>query len=65
VQLFVVGTGGGNLRPFENLPLSTTVTRRDNTWGVLKLDLNPTGYDWRVLPVAGGSFNDAGSGKCH
>jgi hypothetical protein len=65
VQLFVVGTGGGNLRPFENPPLPTTVTRQDNTWGVLKLDLNPTGYDWRFLPVAGGSFNDAGSGKCH
>jgi hypothetical protein len=65
VQLFVVGTGGGNLRPFENPPLPTTVIRQDKTWGVLKLDLNPTGYDWRFLPVAGGSFNDAGSGKCH
>jgi acid phosphatase type 7 len=65
VQLFVVGTGGGNLRPFENPPLQTTVIRQDNTWGVLKLDLKPTGYDWRFLPVAGGSFNDSGSGQCH
>ena len=65
VRLFVVGTGGGNLRPFENDPLATTATRNDQTWGVLKLTLKPTGYDWKFLPVAGKTFADSGSGTCH
>jgi acid phosphatase type 7 len=65
VRLFVVGTGGGNLRPFENDPLPTTEIRQDDTWGVLKLDLKPTGYDWEFLPVAGSNFSDSGTGTCH
>jgi acid phosphatase type 7 len=65
VRLFVVGTGGGNLRRFENPPLPTTQTRQDDTWGVLKLDLEPTGYHWNFLPVAGSSFSDSGAGSCH
>jgi acid phosphatase type 7 len=65
VRLFVVGTGGGNLRRFENPPLPTTETRQDDTWGVLKLDLEQTGYHWNFLPVAGSSFSDSGAGSCH
>jgi 3',5'-cyclic AMP phosphodiesterase CpdA len=65
VRLFIVGTGGGNLRRFENAPLPTTEARQDNTWGVLKLDLKPAGYDWKFLPVAGSSFSDSGAGSCH
>jgi hypothetical protein len=65
VRLFVVGTGGGNLRDFENDPLTTTEARQDDTWGVLKLDLKPSSYDWEFLPVAGSSFSDSGTGSCH
>jgi 3',5'-cyclic AMP phosphodiesterase CpdA len=65
VRLFVVGTGGGNLRPFENPPLPTTEVRDDETWGVLKLDLGEGRYSWKFLPVAGSTFSDSGSGTCH
>jgi acid phosphatase type 7 len=65
VRLFVVGTGGGNLRNFANEPLPTTEVRQDHTWGVLKLTLGETGYDWEFLPVAGKTFTDSGSGDCH
>ena len=65
VRLFVVGTGGGNLRPFENDPLATTEARQDHTWGLLKLDLKPTGYTWEFLPVEGSTFSDSGTGTCH
>jgi len=65
VRLFVVGTGGGNLRSFANDPLPTTEARQDDTWGVLKLDLKPSAYDWEFLPVAGSSFSDSGTGSCH
>jgi Calcineurin-like phosphoesterase len=65
VRLFVVGTGGGNLRRFENDPLATTEARQDHTWGVLKLDLKPRGYTWEFLPVEGSTFSDSGTGTCH
>lgn len=65
VRLFVVGTGGGNLRNFAGDPLPTTEVRNSETWGVLKLTLRPAGYDWEFLPVEGGTFTDSGSGSCH
>jgi acid phosphatase type 7 len=64
-RLFVVGTGGGNLRRYRRPRLPTTRVRNDDTWGVLQLTLRPTGYAWRFLPVRGGRFADAGSGRCH
>jgi acid phosphatase type 7 len=64
VRLFVAGTGGGNLRRFKYDPLPTTEIRNDDTWGVLKLTLEPAGYDWEFLPVEGKTFTDSGSGTC-
>ena len=64
MRLIVAGTGGGNLREFANDPLPTTEKRNDDSWGVLKLTLKPTGYDWEFLPVRGRSFTDSGSGSC-
>jgi hypothetical protein len=64
-RLFVVGTGGGNLRDFGGPPLPTTEVRNSNTWGVLKLTLLPTSYEWEFLPAPGsGGFTDSGSGSC-
>jgi hypothetical protein len=63
-RLFVVGTGGGNLRRFHRPPLPTTEVRDGATWGVLRLDLRPGGYDWRFLPTRGATFTDRGSGDC-
>jgi 3',5'-cyclic AMP phosphodiesterase CpdA len=65
VRLIVVGTGGGNLRPFKYDPLPTTEVRNHDTWGVLKLTLHASGYDWEFLSVAGGKFTDSGSARCH
>jgi acid phosphatase type 7 len=64
LPLIVVGTGGGNLRQFANDPLPTTEMRNDDTWGVLRLALRPTAYDWRFLPVEGRNFTDSGSRSC-
>jgi acid phosphatase type 7 len=64
MRLIVAGTGGGNLREFANEPLPTTERRNGDTWGVLKLNLRPTGYDWEFLPVQGRTFTDSGSGSC-
>ena len=36
----------------------------EHTWGVLKLTLRASGYDWAFIPIAGQSFRDAGSAAC-
>lgn len=36
-----------------------------DTFGVLKLTLHPTSYDWDFVPEAGKTFKDSGSGTCH
>jgi hypothetical protein len=64
-RLFVVGTGGGNLREYKRAPLPTTEVRDGRTWGVMRLTLRRRGYDWKFLPVAGSTFTDAGTGRCH
>lgn len=64
IRQFVVGTGGGELRPFESVKRNSRV-RNASTYGVLKLTLNPGGYSWRFVPVAGKSFTDSGTASCH
>ncbi len=64
IREFVVGTGGASLRPFGTIKPNSEVRNAD-THGVLKLTLRPTGYDWKFVPVANGSFTDSGSGGCH
>ena len=61
----IVGTGGKSHGRI-NLPLAAnSVVQNADTYGVLRLELHPTGYDWRFIPVAGRTFTDAGSGTCH
>jgi hypothetical protein len=64
IREFVVGTGGKNHREF-GLQKANSEVRNNNTFGVLKLTLKATGYDWKFLPEAGKSFTDSGSGSCH
>ena len=64
-RLLIVGTGGGNLRRYRRPRLPTTAVRNDDTWGVLRLTLRADRYAWKFLPVAGRTFTDTGSGRCH
>jgi acid phosphatase type 7 len=59
----VVGTGGRNHYSFDT-PLPTSEVRDSSTFGVLKLVLHDTGYDWQFIPVAGSTFTDSGSATC-
>ena len=61
---FVVGTGGVNLQGFT-AALPNEQVRQNNTFGVMKLTLHASSYDWNFLPVAGQTFTDSGSGTCH
>jgi hypothetical protein len=64
IRQFVVGTGGKDLYSFDSAPAPNSVVRNSSTFGVLKIILRPTSYEWRFIPEAGGTFTDAGTGTC-
>ena len=39
--------------------------RNNEAFGVLKLTLHPTGYDWVFISQEGKQFTDSGSTQCH
>ncbi len=63
VRNFVVGSGGAPLRGFGSTATGSQV-RNSSTYGVLKLTLRSSGYEWAFVPVPGSGFTDAGSGGC-
>jgi hypothetical protein len=65
IREFVVGTGGKNHDRFGPNVAPNSEVRNSDTFGVLKLTLHPSGYDWKFLPEAGHTFTDSGSGTCH
>ena len=64
IRQFTVGTGGGNHTSLVTIAANSEV-RNTDTFGVLKLTLRLTGYDWEFVPEAGGTFTDSGSQECH
>jgi poly-gamma-glutamate capsule biosynthesis protein CapA/YwtB (metallophosphatase superfamily) len=64
IRQFTVGTGGKSLHSIGSALPASEVLRND-TFGVLRLDLRATGYQWEFVPVAGSTFRDAGSDFCH
>ena len=64
VRQFVVGTGGKSLYAFEHGPEANSEVRNDSVFGVLKLTLHPTSYDWQFIPAEGNPFTDGGSAAC-
>ena len=63
IREFVVGTGGANHTPFATVAPNSQV-RDAATYGVLRLKLHPTSYEWQFVPEASGSFGDSGTGPC-
>jgi hypothetical protein len=64
IREFVVGTGGRSHYSFGTIRANSQV-RNSDTFGVLKLTLHPTSYDWQFVPEAGKTFSDSGSASCH
>ena len=63
IREFVVGTGG--ISNYTSGPaIANSQVQNDNTFGVLKLTLHSGSYDWKFVPVAGGTFTDSGSNTC-
>lgn len=63
IRQFVVGTGGVNLKPANALAANSEVFQ-SHTFGVLKLTLHATTYDWQFQPEADQTWTDVGSGAC-
>ena len=61
---FVVGTGGYSFYGFT-AALPNEQVRQNSTFGVMKLVLHATSYDWQFLPVAGSTWTDSGTATCH
>ena len=64
IRQFTVGTGGASHYSFGTIQPNSEV-RNGTTYGVLKLTLHATSYDWQFVPVTGGTFTDSGTGSCH
>ena len=61
---FIVGTGGANHTAISQVAANSEV-RNTDSFGVLKLTLHSTGYDWQFVHDSLGTFSDSGSGSCH
>jgi len=64
VREIIVGTGGAKFSGVGT-PVANSEVRNASTWGVLKLTLHPSSFDWRFIPVAGASFSDSGTDQVH
>ena len=64
IREIVAGTGGKS-HDLLGIPMKNSEVRNWNTYGVLKLALSPTKYDWEFIPAQGKSFRDSGSAACH
>jgi len=64
IREFLVGTGGAGHYNWGIMQPNSEV-RNNTTFGVMKLTLHPTSYDWEFVPEAGETFTDSGSDSCH
>ncbi|MCW2802523.1 MAG: hypothetical protein QOF52_3117 [Propionibacteriaceae bacterium] len=63
IREIIVGTGGRDSQGFGTVSPNSLV-RKNQTFGVMKLVLKPTGYDWSFVPDPSTPFADSGSGTC-
>jgi hypothetical protein len=64
IREFVAGTGGRSHYGFTT-PKANSQVRNADTFGVLKMTLHPSSYDWQFVPIAGQTFTDSGTTTCH
>jgi hypothetical protein len=64
IREFVVGTGGGGHYAFGTIQPNSEV-RNQNAYGVLRMTLHASSYDWQFVPEPGRSFHDSGTNACH
>jgi hypothetical protein len=63
IRQFTVGTGGHSHTAFGPRQLNSEAGD-DATFGILRLGLHATSYDWEFMPIVGSTFTDSGSRSC-
>jgi acid phosphatase type 7 len=64
IRQIIAGTGGRSHYAIGTIKANSEV-RNVDSFGILKLTLRASGYDWQFVPEAGRTFTDSGSGTCH
>jgi hypothetical protein len=64
IREIVVGTGGRDSQGFGTVVPNSEV-HKNKIFGVMKLTLHPSGYDWAFVPDPATPFADSGTGSCH
>jgi hypothetical protein len=64
MRQFVVGTGGDSFTGLSTHAAAGSEVRQNTTFGVLRLVLHPSSFDWGFQPIAGRTFRDAGTQPC-
>ena len=64
IRQFVVGTGGAFFTGVGSV-IANSEVHQNTTFGVLRMTLRPTSYDWRFVPIGGNGFRDSGTTLCH
>jgi len=64
MRSFVVGTGGAHFTGLGNTRAPGSEVSQNTTFGVLRLGLHPTSYDWTFVPASGSTFTDSGAQVC-
>jgi acid phosphatase type 7 len=69
ITQFIAGTGGRNLNDFgaPSTKPNTFLTGQTDEFGILRMTLHATGYDYRFVSARGSAstYIDQGSGTCH
>jgi hypothetical protein len=64
IREIVVGTGGKN-EQIAVVKQPGSEVRNNTSFGVIRLTLHASSYDWAFQPDTPGGFTDAGAGACH
>jgi hypothetical protein len=69
IQEIIVATGGAILETPKGSPLANSVMIISEEYGIIKLTLHPTSYEWEFIPVEDGDEpgikTDSGHRDCH
>ena len=64
LRQFVVGSGGKGFHSMGQ-PIANSVTSNGSDFGVLKLTLHASSYDWQFMAADGYDYQDSGTASCH
>lgn len=64
VRQFVVGTGGSFFTGFSTV-LANSQVHKPSIFGVMKLTLHSSSYDWSFVADSSTPYSDSGTGSCH